>query len=193
MRPDRLTRARVNVMGKVYNELTTEPYEDMAENDNTSVGVTSRNVCSECGAVMPEGTTGCQDLFWQVSVREYSDAAYLGIHRLTVDCYALQHPDRYCRSAKSLAAHLTGICRALEYGENPNVSRALSSWLNGTPKTERLAPPVFKGQLTITCIHCATSPKEYIARVWQWANSIWDAWAEHQLTAHRWIEEAIGR
>jgi hypothetical protein len=48
--------------------------------------------------------------------RDFTDAAYFRVHRMIVDTYCLQHPDRYCVSAKSLAAHLTGLCWLIEHG-----------------------------------------------------------------------------
>ncbi len=48
-------------------------------------------------------------------------------HRIVVDVYALQHPERYGRSAKSFAAHLTGLCAWIENEaevQSVNVRRA---------------------------------------------------------------------
>ncbi len=58
--------------------------------------------------MVPDGTAGCVALFEEVQVRDYSDFRYARVYRKMVDTYCLQHPDRYCASAKSFAAHLTG-------------------------------------------------------------------------------------
>ena len=73
------------------------------------------DVCEDCGAVVLEGKAGCQKLFEAVVARELGDYRYGKTHRLTVDAYSLQHPEPYMRSGKSFAAHLTGVCAALEY------------------------------------------------------------------------------
>ena len=63
--------------------------------------------CSGCGLVVPGGTAGCQAIMDEVLARDFSDVLYFRVHRMMVDTYSLQHPERYCASAKSLAAHLT--------------------------------------------------------------------------------------
>lgn len=49
----------------------------------------------------------------------------------------MQHPDTYCRSAKSCAAHLTRLRRGLEHGADPKVYRAIQRWLNGAVALEK--------------------------------------------------------
>ena len=89
---------------------------------------------------MRSGRTGCQQLFDEVLAREFGDYRYAREHRLMVDAYALQHPAEYMRSAKSFAAHLTGMCAALEHGETAEVNRAVQKWLNGPPSVPRPRP-----------------------------------------------------
>ncbi len=66
--------------------------------------------CAGCGLAIEGGTQACQALFDGMTLRAMSDMRYARVHRLAVDAYAMQHPDRYGRSAKSFAAHLTGLC-----------------------------------------------------------------------------------
>jgi hypothetical protein len=75
--------------------------------------------------VVRGGTAACQAIFDELLARDFSDIAYFQVHRMMVDTYCLQHPDRYCVSAKSLAAHLTGLCRLIEH----DGSRAVGSEL----------------------------------------------------------------
>ena len=49
------------------------------------------------------------------SVRASTDPSYARLHRLAVDAYALQYPDGYCRLAKSLASHPTGVRVVMEW------------------------------------------------------------------------------
>jgi hypothetical protein len=70
--------------------------------------------CPHGGARNVGGEGGCNDLFQEVVGREFSRPELFQVHRLTVDAYALQHPDRYMKSAKSAVAHLTGMCWAME-------------------------------------------------------------------------------
>ncbi len=65
--------------------------------------------CGGCGAWIADGTAGCQALFEEIGARAWADLRYARRQRMVVDAYCLQHPERYCVSAKSLAAHLTGL------------------------------------------------------------------------------------
>src|SRR4029079_19502160 len=89
------------------------------------------DTCAGCGAAIAGGSAGCQALFEQFSGRDFSDPAYFRTHLLVVDAYALQHPERYCASAKSLAAHLLDLCWLIEQGGDAAVGNvALQHWLN---------------------------------------------------------------
>jgi Family of unknown function (DUF5946) len=50
----------------------------------------------------------------ELLARDFQEIVYWRYHRLAVDAYCLQHPLRYCESAKSLAAHLCGLCIRFE-------------------------------------------------------------------------------
>ena len=72
------------------------------------------DACGGCGLEIVGGEAACQALFDAFRVRETAELApSYASTRLTVDVYCLQHPDRYCVSAKSLAAHLTGYATLL--------------------------------------------------------------------------------
>jgi hypothetical protein len=73
--------------------------------------------------------------------RDFSDVAYFRVHRLMVDVYSLHHPDRYCASGKSLAAHLTGLGVLLERGG----SRAVGVWRAGLTSRNRRSLPSAAG------------------------------------------------
>src|SRR5690242_21071966 len=110
----------------------------------------STDACSGCGALVEGGADGCQRLFDDCRVRELAELAQdYPSTRLTVDCYCLQHPDRYCVSAKSLAAHLTGACWALEFGGGEPGLKALQSWLNGRVPLVKPALPSSFGEVTV--------------------------------------------
>lgn len=65
--------------------------------------------CAECGLLIDGGTDGCHLVFEAFLARDFSNPLFFGMHRMLVDTYCLQHPGRYCASAKSLAAHLAGL------------------------------------------------------------------------------------
>ena len=149
------------------------------------------DVCEDCGAAVAGGRDGCLKLFEEVIAREFTDYRYGRTHRLTVDAYALQHPDKYMRSGKSFAAHLTGACAALEHEDALALNQAVQKWLSTNPQVEKPAHlPQRRGDLNITYIHSAPDADEHVKRVREWARDAWGAWAEHHALARRLIDEA---
>ena len=144
--------------------------------------------CESCGAAAA-GLAACRSLFDELLAREFGDYRYARLHRLMVDTYALQHPEEYMRSAKSFAAHLTGMCAAMETEDAAAINRAVQQWLNGPRQIERPAdvPAGQRGAVTITYVHDTSEPDEYLQRIQEWARSTWSAWASHHALARGWI------
>jgi hypothetical protein len=155
----------------------------LPENNNMS-----DKICEDCGAVVAEGKSGCLKFFEEILAKGFSDYRYGKIHRLTVDAYSLQHPDKYMRSGKSFAAHLTAICAALEYEDALAINQLMQKWLSTNPKIEKpVRIPEQRGNLNIIYIHGASDADEHIKRVRDWAQSVWGAWSEHHALARQLI------
>ncbi len=149
------------------------------------------DVCEDCGAAVAGGRAGCLKLFEEIIAREFSDYRYGRTHRLTVDAYSLQHPDKYMRSGKSFAAHLTGMCAALEQEDAAALNQTIQKWLSTNPQIDKPAHlPERRGDLTITYISSASDADEHVNRVKEWARDVWVAWREHHDLARRLINEA---
>ena len=148
--------------------------------------------CEDCGALASEGKAGCQRMFDEILASEYGDYRYGRLHRLTVDTYSLQHPERYMRSAKSFVAHLTGMCAALESDKTVAINQAVQRWLSGPKAVERPdgPPPRNRGELTIAYVYSAADAEEHVKRVREWARSTWDAWGAYHDLARQWIDRA---
>ena len=148
--------------------------------------------CTGCGRLVPGGTAGCREEFEALVGRDFGDALYFRVHRTFVDVYALQHPDAYGASAKSLAAHLMGVCWVVE-GRAPMAVApdALRGWLDGTPRLERPEPPAFRGRLTLADVAAAPDAEAHEQAVDRWARSTWNSYAPlHELT-REWIRRAL--
>ena len=146
--------------------------------------------CDGCGLAVDGGTNGCQALFDDESVREYGNVAFAGRRRLVVDTYALQHPERYCRSAISLTAHLTGVCIAVEHRAREEVlNDAVQRWLSRRPELEKPALPAERGSMTIADVQAATEAVDHRAVVERWARGTWAAYAELQEIARAWVRQ----
>ncbi len=151
-------------------------------------------VCGDCGVAAAGGKAGCLKMFEEILTREFSDYRYGKAHRLTVDAYSLQHPDEYMSSGKSFAAHLTGMCAALEHGDALALNQAVQKWLSRNPKVEKpVQIPEQRGGLTVAYIHGAADADEHIRRAREWARDVWGAWSEHHDLARRLISAATAQ
>jgi len=146
------------------------------------------DVCSSCGLAVAGGIEGCQRLFESIGLREFEDMRFARYHRIVVDIYAMQHPDRYGRSAKSFAAHLTGLCAWLEDESNAmSTNAAVQRWLNGPSPIEKPTLPPTYGPITIREVVDTDDPVRYRDALLRWTRSTWDAYASLHATAHEWI------
>jgi hypothetical protein len=150
--------------------------------------------CNGCGLEIFGGTTGCQALFDQFRIREPQELApdYRST-RLSIDVYCLQHPERYCVSAKSLAAHLTGVCWAVEREGSMGGLQILQRWLNAPGQLTKPALPQSRGRLTIADLAVATGPQDYGERLQRWAASTWAAYSPLHQVARAWVDAALSR
>ncbi len=132
----------------------------------------------------------CQEMFDTILAAEFSDFRYGKVHRLTVDTYSLQHPDIYMISPKSFAAHLTGMCCAMEYGNAPDLLKLLQQWLNGKKALEKPKMIENLGSLTIAHMANAEDGPEHTRLVNEWAVDVWQAYDVYHSLAKDWIETA---
>jgi hypothetical protein len=161
----------------------------------TSSAVEVAESCPECGAAVSEGRAGCQRLFDEILAREFGDYRYAREHRLMVDSYSLQHPSQYMRTAKSYAAHLTGMYAALESEATAETNRLVQKWLNGSSTLQRPdhPHPQQRGVLTVLYVYEARESGEHVRRVREWALSVWEAWYDYHHIAANWIDHATAR
>ncbi|MDB5691317.1 MAG: hypothetical protein JWO81_380 [Alphaproteobacteria bacterium] len=149
--------------------------------------------CDRCGWATAGGRRGCRARFEAFLARDFSDPLFFRAHRMFVDTYCLQHPEDFCASAKSLAAHLAGLCWMLEGGAAAAVGpERLHRWLNGERRLDKPPLPDRFGTMTIGDL-----PQESDAMAWgkavrAWAESTWTAYADLQPLARRWVAEAAG-
>ena len=149
--------------------------------------------CTGCGLIVPGGVEGCQSLFDDESTRQYGDVRFAVRRRMVVDTYCLQHPERYCASAISMAAHLTGLCIAMEHrGREEELNAAVQRWLSRRPELTKPPPPKLRGPLTIAAVRAATDLNDHRAAVDGWARGTWDAYAALHPIAREWVAKVAG-
>jgi hypothetical protein len=147
--------------------------------------------CQECGWIVEGGYEGCRAHFETLLARDFSDPLYFRTHRLMVDAYCLQHPEDFCRSANSLAAHLAGLCAIVERGASPAVGpELLHRWLNGDRRLDKPMLPAERGAVTLGDLPAEAAPGEWAEAVRAWADSIWAAYVPLHAVARAWLDEA---
>jgi hypothetical protein len=106
------------------------------------------STCSDCGLPQSDGVPACRALFDEVLAQHFENPAYFGVHRLFVDVYCLQHPDRGCISFKSFAAHAAHLCWSVERGGSRAVpSEPIRHWVERHPQLEKPALPRGRGTM----------------------------------------------
>ncbi len=151
----------------------------------------SAEICEYCGAIVIGGYAGCRSLFNEITAQSLSGATYFAVHRAAVDCYALQHPEYFCVSAKSYAAHLSGLCVAIEYHHSTEVNAAIQKWLSGSIDLDKPTVLTKRGALTVTHIKDVIDPKERGGRVDDWCHSVWIAYNELHDIARSYVRAAL--
>jgi hypothetical protein len=155
--------------------------------------------CIGCGGLIPdidgpthrymESSPGCWQLYGEVLAREYSDAAFRSMHRLTVDSYAVQHPGRpTAQSIQSVCVHLMSLCMVIEQGVDlAQATRALGRAVRPKGRFVWLTPPRSAGGITVVDVAAAATAAAHVDRVRAWAESAWSAWAEHHDAVRSWL------
>lgn len=116
---------------------------------NMTDSLAREDICAECGMRSRVGQPNCAALRDILFARDFElYVPYWKYHRLAVDAYCVQ-PSSYVASSKSLAAHLCGLCVALEQNNDPNKLKQLQLWLSSNPKLPKPVLPHFRGNLTI--------------------------------------------
>lgn len=134
-----------------------------------------------------DGEPNCEAQRNALLARDFQQPAlYWQFHRLAIDAYCVQHSS-YIASAKSLAAHLCGLCIAFELADKPEKFRQLQQWLSRNPPIVKPKLPSFKGILTIGSVQAISEPAAYGRAVERWAASAWQAYEGLHPLAREWI------
>ena len=147
--------------------------------------------CEFCDAPGVGGYEGCRLLFNEITAQSFSSAEHFTVHRAAVDCYALQHPEYFCVSAKSYAAHLSGLCVAIEYNRSVEVNAAIQRWLSGSIKLMKPAVLIDRGEITITHLQNLSDAVDHSQRVADWCKAVWQAYNNLQDVARSYVSAAL--
>lgn len=147
--------------------------------------------CKECGLITSPSEPDCAARFELLSARTFENPMLYGrCHRLAVDAYCVQHSP-YVKSAKSLAAHLGGLCIAFEHHGSDHAFRRLQQWLSTNPPILKPDLPPSRGALTIHHITGLETASAYCRAVDEWARAAWDAYTAVHTVARDWVRQAL--
>jgi hypothetical protein len=144
--------------------------------------------CLGCGGRFPnqDGPThrymtsspACWAAFGHVLAAEYSDPSLMGVHRLSVDAYAVQHPgDGSRRAIQSVGLHLARLHVQLDRQLGPEEANAfMLSAADRKASLPVLQPPA-SFPITIADVAPLAGTSSHERAVREWAQSAWDAWA----------------
>ncbi len=143
--------------------------------------------CSGCGLIIAGGDAGCREFYEATIPLSGRVPTYFGAGRLAFDTYCVQHPAVYCVSAKSLAAHLGGLCWGLEYDRSKRGYEHLRQSLDGPGGWFPKPPlPAYRGALTIADVD-TTDDAALVGLIEAWAHATWAAYA----ALHGWARERV--
>lgn len=149
--------------------------------------------CGSCGGLAAAGFADCRAMWDHLLAESFSNFAYARFHRPIVDAYSLQHPDEYCRSAKSYVAHLTGMCVAVEHGGSPRLNAAVQRWLSTNPRIEKPPVPDSRGVVTAGSVLALQQPAQIAEALGIWFAAVWNAYEPLHPVTHEWIRRHAGR
>jgi hypothetical protein len=156
-----------------------------------TLNLSGESACPECGLRRKPDEPACAAQWDLLLVRDYEQPAlFTRFHRMAVDAYCLQHRS-YVASAKSLAAHLCGLCIAFEHGNDAEALRQLQQWLSGNPTLVKPDLPALRGSVTIGDVYGIDDTAEFGKAVESWARSAWEAYRELQWLAREWVALSI--
>lgn len=158
-------------------------------------------VCPGCGADIPrvegpvhrymESSPSCWAAYGELLAREYCDPAYLAVHQLTVDTYAVQHPGHPSpQSIQSVAVHLISLYFVLELGLPHQKATAIIKHCADSMRFTWLEPPASRGGITAFDVLQASTAKAHCDLVQRWAGEAWNAWSPHRGKIELWAAQA---
>jgi len=112
-----------------------------------------------------------------VLAAEYSDAALLATHRLSVDAYAVQHTGDGSRQAiKSVGLHLARLMLQLEAPRPAKPTNDIMLKLGQHKARLKALTPPEKFSMTITEVTPHVGTARHVQMVQAWAQSAWNDW-----------------
>jgi hypothetical protein len=141
----------------------------------TTLPLELQGTCLCCGANDIGGLQGCLECYQSLSL-EFGVGLVDDVGRGIFDGYCMQHPELYCFSAKSMAAHLAFLACWIDYGSPLERLNTIRRGLDGEFSQPKAPVLPFRGSLTIVHLQQASSREDYATRAREWLLDIWQAY-----------------
>jgi Family of unknown function (DUF5946) len=143
--------------------------------------------------VYMEASPGCWAMYGEVLAREYSNPAYMAVHRLTVDSYAVQHPGSPSpQTIQSVGIHLLRLFLILERGySDAAAAKAMPVLSRHKRSFHWLTPPQSLGSKTALDVWRCETAAQHAEAVREWARSAWLAWSPHHEQIRQWCPQHL--
>ena len=161
--------------------------------------ISNLETCVGCGAQLPAfdgpihdymtSSPACWHIFGQILAAEYSTPSLMGVHRLSVDTYAVQHPgDRSRRAIQSVGLHLARLMVQLKSDITPEYTNTLMRRFTKHKSTLKALTPPAAFRMTVADIspHIGTENHANIVR--KWAHATWQDWRHAHDYIRNWAE-----
>jgi hypothetical protein len=136
-------------------------------------------------------SAACWAAYGCVLAAEYSDPELLAVHRLSVNCYAVQHPGDGSRQAiQSVGLHLSRLMLQLDLGLAAD--RANQAMLELARYKHRMRPLERPDLFSMTVADVAplAGRAGHAGAVERWARSALDDWRSAHPVIRSWLVEA---
>lgn len=132
-------------------------------------------------------SAACWAAFGDLLAADYSSPERMAFHQLVVDAYAAQHPGGDDpRQLQSVGLHLMTLCLFLDHDVSPETGPSLHRRMIRCPAFRRLRRSGY-GALTVTHVPVTGPAEAARAAAYEWARSVWDAYAEERPTIEEWL------
>ena len=148
--------------------------------------------CPLCRAPRVGGLEGCHTILHRLQL-EFGLGLRESLGRMAVDAYCLQHPEIYCLSAKSYAAHLAFMAAWMDYSSDMNTIVIALRGFDGP--FEEVKPPVLehRGSLTMADLQSVQTRAELEQKMTAWGQNVWEAYTFLHDTAREYLRETLVR
>lgn len=172
-----------------------QDFIDQAKKNNITL-INSGN-CQFCGAAVAGGVLECMNVYNNIQeLLDFSDPSFHVPRFLSVDAHALQHPEIHGRWSNHF--HLTRLHLILvknvkwDYQKSPLLSNYLNEY-KVNRSTEKLIPPPLlqRGNLTAQSLANATTAKQCVELIVEWAEDVYQTWSTHHGVVSRIAEGFI--